>query len=99
MTPAGALRVPIRIGADHPCLAGHFPGKPVVPGVLLLDEVARALERASGTTLRALPSVKFLAPLLPDEAAELVLLPGDARVRFRIERDGMPIAQGEAEVA
>lgn len=95
MSPPVEWRAPVRIGADHPCLAGHFPGHPVVPGVVLLDEVARTLERATGAIVRGLPSVKFLAPLRPDEPAELVLMVADARVRFRIERDGAPIAQGE----
>lgn len=31
------------ISADHPCLTGHFPGNPIVPGVLLLDNVGHLL--------------------------------------------------------
>ena len=27
------------IRADHPSLPGHFPGAPLVPGVVILDEV------------------------------------------------------------
>lgn len=50
-----------RIPATHPCLPGHFPGAPVVPGVVILDEVLRA-SSASG-----LAWAKFHAPLLPDE--------------------------------
>ena len=38
MQPLGAFR----IAADHPALPGHFPGRPVVPGVVLLDEVEKA---------------------------------------------------------
>ena len=34
----------LTISADHPALAGHFSGVPIVPGVLLLDETLRALE-------------------------------------------------------
>ena len=30
------------IEAGHRCLDGHFPGAPIVPGVILLDHVARA---------------------------------------------------------
>ena len=32
---------------DHPALSGHFPGVPVVPGVLVLDEVIETM-RATG---------------------------------------------------
>ena len=33
---------------DHPSLPGHFPGRPVVPGVVLLDRVLAAIEAAHG---------------------------------------------------
>src|SRR5437879_10590804 len=38
------------IRADHPSLAGHFPGTPIVPGVVILDEVAAALARSEEHT-------------------------------------------------
>ena len=31
------------IRADHPSLPGHFPGTPLVPGVVILDEIVAAL--------------------------------------------------------
>ena len=44
------LEFRLLIAADHPSLPGHFPGQPVVPGVVILDEVsahAIAAERSS----------------------------------------------------
>ncbi len=97
-----AFRASLRVDADHPCLAGHFPGRPIVPGVLILDEVlAVVLARHGGARrLLRLPQVKFLQPLLPDEAAiiacELEAAPADAlRVRFRVLRDEQLLVSGE----
>src|SRR6266446_10571894 len=54
------------IPADHPSLAGHFPGAPVVPGVVILDEIAAALaEWRPGCQLTGVRAVKFLLPLKP----------------------------------
>lgn len=93
--PPIALHVPL----DHPSLPGHFPGQPVVPGVVILDQVeahARALLGA-GMRLRRIPQVKFLAPLLPGETASIELDPaaGQGRVRFRIVRGSVLLASGE----
>lgn len=85
------------IDAQHPSLPGHFPGNPVVPGVVLLDRVAAALEKAGFGPLRRINAVKFLAPLLPGQVAQLTAIRSGIRLRFRIERDGSPILSGEAE--
>lgn len=87
------------IAADHPSLPGHFPGRPVVPGVLLLDRVAAALERWQGRAPAGLPQVKFLQPLLPGQHAELDLRRDGARFAFRIVHDGADIATGTLEAA
>lgn len=58
-----------RIPVDHPALAGHFPGHPITPGVVLLNQVATACAHwQAGTRITAWPQVKFVSPLLPDEA-------------------------------
>lgn len=56
--------------AAHPVFAGHFPGDPMVPGVLLLDELIHRLAEELGVPYARLQvrSVKFLAPVRPDES-------------------------------
>jgi 3-hydroxyacyl-[acyl-carrier-protein] dehydratase len=91
---------------DHPALPGHFPGRPIVPGVVVLDRVLDAIERDHGAlgALR-LPQVKFVQTLLPGEVADLTVesidtLPGEGgRWRFRVSRAGAPIASGEVVAA
>jgi 3-hydroxymyristoyl/3-hydroxydecanoyl-(acyl carrier protein) dehydratase len=56
------------IHADHPSLPGHFPGAPLIPGVLILDEVVAALEEwRQDSQLSGIRRVKFLEPLKPEQ--------------------------------
>ncbi|OOG65342.1 hydroxymyristoyl-ACP dehydratase [Rhodanobacter sp. B04] len=90
----------VRIDAGHPALPGHFPGHPLVPGVILLEQVALALRAWRGQRLAGVVEAKFMAPLLPDEAAMLCLAEaGAARFRFEIRRDGSLLARGLVEGA
>ena len=87
-----ALCVP----ADHPALPGHFPGRPVVPGVVILDEVIRAAEQCSGTPLQVagLPSAKFLSPLLPGVAAVVEFTRRGTAWSFTVTSGTATIARG-----
>ena len=84
------------IPSDHPSLPGHFPGRPVVPGVVLIDRVLDAIEAAHGPlgALR-LPQVKFVQPLLPNEIARIELDGEAPRWRFRVLRGDTLLASGE----
>ena len=99
MTQSADIVATVRIAPDHPSLPGHFPANPIVPGVVLLDRIAAAIERVGDRRLARIDSVKFLAPLKPGEEAELRIARDGARVRFRIDRDGAPILRGEGEIA
>jgi 3-hydroxyacyl-[acyl-carrier-protein] dehydratase len=57
------------VPADHPSLAGHFPGNPIVPGVLLLDVILSRVEHATGCRAVRLQQVKFTSVLRPGEHA------------------------------
>ncbi len=58
----------MRVPDSHATASGHFPGRPIVPGALLLDEVAAVLAGPGALTFRA---VKFLAPVKHGEVLEL----------------------------
>ncbi len=93
-----AFTAPLRIDAGHPALAGHFPGQPVVPGVVLLERVAAALRQWRGARIAKF-DVKFTQPLLPEQDAVLVLREDGARVRFTVTRGEAMLASGVLETA
>lgn len=93
--------MPLVVPHDHPSLPGHFPGRPVVAGVLMLEGVLEAIERQAGP-LRGqlrLPQVKFVQPLLPGQSAHVVLDGAAPRWKFRVERQGVLLASGEVVAA
>lgn len=84
------------VAAAHPALAGHFPGNPIVPGVLLLARVARAAGSLAGAPLEAIPVAKFHAPLYPGERFVIELERNrDATIAFRVRRGEVVVASGK----
>lgn len=85
------------IADDHPSLPGHFPGRPVVPGVVVLEKVLAAIESAHGPLPQLrLPQVKFVRPLLPGQPATIALEPrAPGRWRFRVTHGGDLVASGD----
>lgn len=89
-----------RVEPTHPALPGHFPGQPLVPGVMLLEQVALGLRAWRAQRLVRVLEAKFVAPLMPGEQATLLLAATEAHVanaRFEIRRDGTLLARGVIE--
>lgn len=83
-----------KVPDTHPALAGHFPGRPIVPGVVIVEQVLAAVCAPSGQHLAAIPNLKFLHPLLPNQPFRICWTQHDRQVRFRCETDHALLAQG-----
>jgi 3-hydroxyacyl-[acyl-carrier-protein] dehydratase len=82
--------------ADHPAFAGHFPGVPIVPGVLLLDAALHALAAQSGQPVAEIASAKFLHPVAPGAVLSVSTeATGAGRVRFDIAEGARRVAAGQ----
>lgn len=80
----GWRRRGIEVPQHHPTASGHFPGHPIVPGALLLDEVARILAGPGPLTFR---TVKFVAPAQHGVPLDLLWqAPVGGLCRFEIRR-------------
>jgi len=70
-----------RVRGDEPFLRGHFPGEPMMPGVLLVEAAAQlagvvaqsdpAIPPLSGLKLTALRNVKILGAAYPGQTIRL----------------------------
>src|SRR5438046_6632869 len=91
------------ISANHPSLPGHFPDRPLVPGVVILDEVMAALaEWRQNTHLNRIKIVKFLVPLQPEQAFTISLSLRNehgAELNFCCRAEERVIVEGQLEVA
>ena len=101
MTPA-AHTVALAIAADHPAFAGHFPGRPLLPGVALLSEVLEAVlaEPALAASVGSAPrlsTVKFLAPIGPGAALTVHFEPSATALRFEVSDGTRLVASGAFE--
>ena len=86
----------LRVPSDHPALAGHFPGHPIVPGALLLDEALHAIDAAASSW--HLASLKFHRIVRAEEALRLecVSQPGGA-LRIELRADDALVMSGLLE--
>ena len=83
----------MRIPSDHPSLSGHFPGNPIVPGVVILDKVIRVAQQRDNR-VTGVAWAKFKAPLLPETTFRVELSPCDDGLDFRVVTDDQSVACG-----
>jgi 3-hydroxyacyl-[acyl-carrier-protein] dehydratase len=84
----GAQAFEFNFGADDPLFAGHFPGRPILPGIFQLEIVRMAAEWIQNRPLavREIARAKFQRPVLPGEILKLNLKLAEA--------DGVVVVRG-----
>lgn len=88
------------IAADHPALPGHFPGHPIVPGVVILDRVVAHLKAQAGLAAIGVKRMKFVRPLAAGEAFVIALsAPQNQGVRFTVSVGDEALASGQLLLA
>jgi len=91
------------IAPDHPAFAGHFPGTPILPGVVLLDAAVHAVLQtlrpaSSGDGVQnacQISTVKFLSPVGPGETLTIShTTSASGSTRFDISSGSRKVATG-----
>jgi 3-hydroxyacyl-[acyl-carrier-protein] dehydratase len=99
------------VAADEPFFQGHFPGCPIMPGVLIIEALAQAgavlgAQRSSFDPARqimvfmAIDKAKFRKPVLPGDVLKLEVVPlrmGTAVWKMRGEAKVGGVVVAEAE--
>jgi 3-hydroxyacyl-[acyl-carrier-protein] dehydratase len=92
-------RLTFEVTAGSPFFAGHFPGRPILPGVAHLALVARGLSELAGRRvgLAEVRTLKLRRPVGPGERIELRIEPASPEggpVRFEIRGESGPASHG-----
>lgn len=82
----------IAIPSHHAVFEGHFPGRPIVPGAVLLDLILAACSRP----VSAVSSAKFHQPVMPGDVLTLSFAPGAraSALTFTCRRDETLVCSG-----
>jgi 3-hydroxyacyl-[acyl-carrier-protein] dehydratase len=88
------------VSMNHPSLAGHFPGNPIVPGVVILDEIIHTIESNwEEKTVTVLKFVKFIKPLRAEQKVTLTVDETDTgTLKFVCKKNGEIFVSGQCIV-
>jgi 3-hydroxymyristoyl/3-hydroxydecanoyl-(acyl carrier protein) dehydratase len=100
VTPEGLITAELVLDSGSGWFEGHFPSRPILPGVVFLAAVEKVLAQAGLQALLEVRKVKFLQIVSPDEKLTISLRPlspGESHeVRFEFSTGDRLVCQGVA---
>ncbi|MGD2036017.1 MAG: hypothetical protein PVF73_13220 [Bacteroidales bacterium] len=84
----GVVRAVINLNAKHRLYTGHFPDKPVTPGVALIEIIRIILSDVLGKELMftGARDIKFIASVVPPDMDNLGL-----EIKYGKSQEGIPV--------
>jgi len=91
-----ALELELSVPGDLACFDGHFPGRPVLPGVAQIDWSARYARERLGVRgeFSAAENLKFFSMVAPGARLTLKLRLEDSRLRFEFTDEARKVSSG-----
>lgn len=88
------------VSANHPCLEGHFPDNPIVPGVVILDEIIQTIKSHwPEKVVSSISAVKFIKPLRAEQKVKLTINANDhTTMKFICVHSGEVYVTGQCKV-
>ena len=92
----GELELELRVPGDLACFDGHFPGRPVLPGVAQVDWSARYARERLGLRgeFSAAENLKFFSIVAPGARLKLKLRLEESRLRFEFADEAKKVSSG-----
>jgi 3-hydroxyacyl-[acyl-carrier-protein] dehydratase len=84
------IETTITFNEKHPVFAGHFPGNPIVPGVVQVQIIKELMEKKTGESLLLIQAknIKFLTIISPVKNPKV-----EIRVEFILNEESLFPAQ------
>jgi 3-hydroxymyristoyl/3-hydroxydecanoyl-(acyl carrier protein) dehydratase len=63
------------VNSSHPSISGHFPGNPIVPGAVIIENVIKVFSRSNDSReITSLSTVKFIKPIEVNQKVDVNFL-------------------------